>query len=60
VLDLAIDVEGRLNDMKKVLKNNCLATIGCLLNPLCTLCVLCEMMNDNHPAMSWDGEGKEV
>ena len=62
VLDLAIDVEGRLNDMKKVLKNNCRASIGCMLNPLCTLCVLCEIAGcqGEAPPMSWDGEGPEV
>ena len=59
VLDLAIDVEGRMNDMKKVLKHNCYATIGCLLNPFCTLCVLGEICAATHP-MSCDGEGEGV
>ena len=59
VLDLAIDVEGRMSDMKKVLKHNCYATIGCLLNPFCTLCVLGEICAATHP-MSCDGEGEGV
>ena len=59
VLDLAIDVEGRMNDMRKVLKNNCYTAIGCLLNPLCTLCTLCQIMQNTNP-MSCDGEGEGV
>ena len=66
VLDLAIDVEGRMNDMKKVLKNNCYATIGCLLNPLCTVCVLVSFINQDCSSsgladqMSCNGEGEGV
>merc|ERR1740133_32146 len=59
VLDLAIDVEGRINDMKKVLKNNCHAAIGCLLNPLCTVCVLAYFCNGDDQ-MSCNGEGEGV
>ena len=59
VLDLDIDIEGRMNDMRKVVKNNCYMAIGCLLNPLCTLCVLCEFLNKKYP-MSCDGEGEGV
>ena len=66
VLDLAIDVEGRMNDIKKVLKNNCYATIGCLLNPLCTVCVLVSFINQDCSSsgladqMSCNGEGEGV
>ena len=59
VLDLAIDVEGRMNDMKKVLKNNCHAAIGFLLIPLCTVCVLAYFCNGDDQ-MSCNGEGEGV
>ena len=40
LMDLELDVEGRLDDMRKVIKKNCYCITGCILSGVCTLCGL--------------------
>jgi len=59
LIDLELDVEGRLNDMRKVIKNNCYCIGAFLASGVCTLCGLCMLCKSNteggHKA-SCDGE----
>ena len=64
--ELSIDVEGRLEDLRKVIKNNCKCIVGGLFSIVCTICYLgrlCEAScgaADDGVQASCDGNSDDV
>jgi len=59
LVQLELDVEGRLDDLRKVIKNNCYCFACMVGSVVCTCCALCAMCNEQIQ-MSCDGNTDQI